>query len=169
MLLCEEYLQRHQLKIKIFPRFKTRDYYLLFGQSKQYTLVCLKPELDYRNDGSYTIQITTPIHNSRLKTNCFEFVKNIRIEWDEIEDYFIEFSSNFENCFFGKQLDHAVWRIFVYCFDGWFASNFSNKDLLLHSLTDFKVRNQVLQKLKVFYPHIHLQYNKQFRCILNLV
>lgn len=121
MRLQEEYFKRHSLPYN--PIYHTKNTQLLLRNKSNITIMNILWKEPERTTGYYEIFYSKPIHNGYVKGEYF-----VRTRVDhvvEYEDYFSFITTWAKSLTLDvvQNINLASWEIFVYCFDGWIASN----------------------------------------------
>ena len=144
MRLYEEYFRRYKLEHVPMVRHDpvgalilctqetqhwTRD--ALYWKSK-WIIVTIKWVDGGIHPGTYAIDFHHPIHNGYAKGQLFHKQTAEELEWDEYEDYFINYAKSghvvpgIPAAIEGeRQVVLTAWEVFVYIYDGWFATQTS--------------------------------------------
>jgi len=136
MRLFEEYFQRHGIKGIPVVRHDNLGALILRTQDSTYwhsswLLVTIKWVDGGIHPGKYVVEFYSPIHNGFTKQRLFQKYNVKELEWDEYEDYFLNWSRSLEGAAGARKTPGVVrggnevvltaWEMFVYCYDGWFA------------------------------------------------
>ena len=135
MRIFEEYLNRHNIDVPIVHHCNVGTL-ILHNMGKYLVMQIRWVSHDY-HPGQYCIEINSPIHDGYI--NDVVFTKNtpIYLKWDEYENFLL--GNSVPNLFKPvadlKEVIMAIWEMFVYSCDSWFAKKDSLiKNLLFESL-----------------------------------
>lgn len=128
MLICDEYLDRHSIRVPTIPHVKSGV--LLFRESNfNWFIFSIKwKEADY-HPGGYIIKVSAPAHNGLGKFDAIAQLPPKRgrqqlVYWDEYEDYIQSWwqsNSKIETPKNEKEVWLAVWDVFIYSCDKYLA------------------------------------------------
>jgi hypothetical protein len=132
MRLYEEYFKRHAIKDIPLVRYDSMGALILRTEDTTYwhsswLLVTIKWVDGGIHPGKYVVEFYSPIHNGYLKQRLFQKYNAKELEWDQYEDYFLNWSRSLDGDSMpgvvtgGKEVILTAWEMFVYCYDGWFA------------------------------------------------
>ena len=138
MRIFEEYLNRHNIDVPIVHHCNVGT--LVLKSENKWLIMSIRWIGHDYHPGQYAIEINYPVHDGYENDCVFSKTNPIYIKWDEYEKFLLEWRNNKENkqfkpVFEPKEVVMAMWEMFVYSCDSWFAKKDSVvKNLLFDSL-----------------------------------
>jgi hypothetical protein len=121
MLLCEEYLKRHKIKIPLVQYRKNGCLFIRESSDWLALLVHWDGYLDERHPGRFLIRFVRPNHNG-ISAAAFRLaVPECTFYWDEYEDFILALSEKLPKVqivYSKKIVVLTAWEMFLYCCDG---------------------------------------------------
>jgi hypothetical protein len=130
----EEFLQRIRVNVPVVEHHN--EWSFLFrtlgdGWYTPFVLMNAQWVAIENHVGYYMITYQKTIHDGYAKRSYFENYKDVRVAWDEYDDYFKnwevlnyirpEVRENLKPIFGENEMLFSAWEIFVYTHDGWVA------------------------------------------------
>lgn len=129
MYLCEEYLQRNKTKINTVRHSTCNGYLFLNHQYKKYRSNWLVLSITWIKNESHpgTYRFSESVPRTRDVDGYLNTVSVWRGEWDQYEQYCLDFAKNYAGQAIVDETEKLVtaWEIFLRCFDDWFSQNVS--------------------------------------------
>ena len=141
MRLYEEYLERHLLNMPIVRHENQGAIILRTTDSKHWNsrwiIVTIRWHDQGIHPGKYYVEFYSPVHDGYSTGRLFNKSGAKELEWDEYEDYFLNWSNNMtgfldessrKTSFVvkgDKDVILTAWEVFLFCYDGWFTSQCS--------------------------------------------
>ena len=148
MRICEEYLQRHQIKDVPLILSPNRGALLLrksFPSCKQTWCLLSFYWQEQTSPGNYIFTTEFPLHNSSKNGKLFTTDNPPKkIKWADYENYILELSYRFYISGFApvngsyKELTINAWEMFVFQYDEFFSQQQSQVKRLLFETLDFE-------------------------------
>lgn len=169
MRLYEEYFRRHNIQGFPLVHHCTRGTLLLRtknpDKARRWVIMSIRWAEHSQHPGSYVIEFILPIHDGYGKGGLFAKLSPVSKQWDEYEDYLLEWSSQLKDLTpvrGRKNITLAAWEVFVYCYDGWFRKQtHALKEMLFRSLDEescpeerFGALQQILDHLTTNQPAV---------------
>jgi hypothetical protein len=129
MYLCEEYLERHSIKIPYVKHIRSGCVFFKPTDNNWYLLTINWQEPTWR-PGSYSIRTYEPRRNGYRDGLLFQQVNEKKLFLDEYEDYFLEWKKYVLRVPLQKELRLITWEICLCCYDNLLASYVSKQDFL---------------------------------------
>ena len=148
MRLYEEYFQRHNIIAPIIRHERTGSLILRtkgLSVSSKWVLVSFYWSDNGVHPGHYVVEYSYPLHDGYLRNRLFQKYNVKELEWDEYEDYFLNWCrgllrDNYTEIIHGElEVILAAWQIFVYCYDGWICKQSSELKCYIHNSMDFEL------------------------------
>jgi hypothetical protein len=161
MRLFEEYFQRNQItQVPVVHHCAYGSLLLRTNDpsvwSSKWVLVNLKWQHSDSHPGKYHFDISLPVHDGFLKGNLFQKYPTVEKNWQDYEDFIINWSSNIygvEPVIGTKEIFLCAWEMFVFMCDGWFMKQtYEIKEFLFQTLNVTKL----IKKIKLILVHKNL-------------
>jgi hypothetical protein len=176
MFLYEEYFKRHNLLDVPLVRHCQKGS-LIFCEDfkKNYILDIAWQNHDY-HPGEYIITICEPVRNSYFLEDKFSNFSFISKDWDEYEDYFLNWNKNISlnslPIMNPTETILACWRMFVCIYEEWFSfqdahlSQILNKSLNVKRSLEFRYKNyqSYIDFLSHNYPEVLESWENDVLC-----
>lgn len=94
MILCEEYLTRHAIKV---PLIRHANQGVVFYKDGIWFAKQFHWHPPEYHPGMYVVTTERSLHNGLDRGRIFDVVEEITVQWDEYEQYLLQWASNF-NC-----------------------------------------------------------------------
>ena len=118
MLLQEEYLQRHKLKVPVISHVKKGAIFL--HVTKGYVMMKIDWQDSERHPGSYVISYHSPIHDGYNRGTYWHNIPKVEreLQWDEYQYYFASWAKGDLHPVSERKLVVLTgWQIFILCAD----------------------------------------------------
>ena len=152
MYLCEEYLERHNIKIPYVKHVHSGCVFFKPADNHWCLLTIVWKEPTGR-PGIYHVRIYEPIHNGFKDGLLFEQINEKKLFLDEYEDYFLEWRKGIVKVARGPEVQLTAWEICLRCYDGLLANYVTKQDFLStidHDLT-VESRLKSLDKIMAYF------------------
>lgn len=169
MLLQEEYLLRHKLDFPIIPHVKKGAILFENGMQPCSLLKIQWTPCSYR-PGKYIFNFYHPVHDFKFKSGSVPEIFEPKTEEKvlQYEDY-TDFICDLIKCWDidnvlmeSREIDLAMWHIFIFCFDSWCSRQKSLEKLIYKSIDpdlgiDERHMNYeiALLELKLIHPMVY--------------
>jgi hypothetical protein len=117
MFICEEYVQRHKIKMPIIKRISFGSLFFKTDNSmwKMLTITWKEP---HNHPGYYNIRILNPIHDGGTRGRCTDLITEDEIYVDEYEEFVLDFLKTVKKVpTTRKEACNAAWEFSLYIFD----------------------------------------------------
>jgi len=140
MNLCQEYLDRHSIKLPVVHLTSSGYVFLKTKNPKNrinWSVVSLAYHDGRYHPGTYSVNWSKPVHNgSCSRGRPLDNYDQRRLEWDEYEDYFLNWTKDFKTSRVisdKKEIVIVAWEMFVYSNDT-ALSNYAHREDFFNSL-----------------------------------
>ena len=123
MHLSKEYCQRHSINVPLV-KYTQKDGTIFLRDDSNLGVEWFVLSFSFRDNphhpGTYKISNRIPIHNGYSKKLLFEVIDENVLEWDEYEDYILDFAKDIKTSRVvtdQTEIVLAAWEMFVYCHD----------------------------------------------------
>jgi hypothetical protein len=165
MKLQEEYLKRHNINFPPIYHVKNATVILKLRDRPRVLL-----DIEWKNTatrpGYYVFNFLKPNHNGYLTGNYFTPSGDNQIyQYDHYISFLTRWTKNLKN-FSPVGLDEVkitIWKMFLYCFDGWIVENYTIEESLFTPLTKADGVDNALVALKDYNSVIGEIYELEFR------
>lgn len=175
MKLFEEYNQRHGLAV---PLILPTTGCLIHSDDDypHWSLLDIVQESKKGNPDFYVVHFYKPVHDNTFYHPFADKEKPIKLEWDEFEDYFIDWFQNRSYLEHRVVLDRddvflASWDMFLFYNDSWLATH-GNHELIYQSLNTELTRSiriasvlECLRGIRMSNQHVYSAWEREFEPI----